>query len=141
MVNQNHSNSKMVSQSFILISVWKDFHLMLTNKHTILVALFYTFNYFIFNFVNFLIRFNEYMYMKELMAKQMDSIFTISCSDHDNIFHNFAQEHTTRNFIVFLIQHIYLLNSFDTCYFSGISIIINFGFRIWITQYLEVLRG
>ena len=40
---------------------------MRTNKHTILVALFYNLNFFIYNFVNSLFRYNEYMYMQELM--------------------------------------------------------------------------
>ena len=49
---------------------------MPTNKDTILVALFYNLNFFIFNLVNSLFSYNEYMYMKELMAKQLDSIST-----------------------------------------------------------------
>ncbi len=113
---------------------------MPTNKHTILVALFYNLNFFIYNFVNSLFRFNEYMYMQELMAEQLDSICTTFPTQIMTIFSIPLLRNTPQEISIVSSSNSSIFSVILTIfYISGIQ--LNFGFRIWITQYLEVLRG
>ena len=113
---------------------------MPTNKHTILVALFYNLNFFIYNFVNSLFRYNEYMYMQELMAEQLDSICTTFPTQIMTIFSIPLLRNTPQEISIVSSSNSSIFSVILTIfYISGIQ--LNFGFRIWITQYLEVLRG
>ena len=113
---------------------------MPTNKHTILVALFYNLNFFIYNFVNSLFRYNEYMYMQEIMAEQLDSICTTFPTQIMTIFSIPLLRNTPQEMSIVSSSNSSIFSVILTIfYFLGIQ--LNFGFRIWITQYLEVLRG
>ena len=113
---------------------------MPTNKHTILVALFYNLNFFIYNFVNSLFRYNEYMYMQDFMAEQLDSICTTFPTQIMTIFSIPLLRNTPQEISIVSSSNSSIFSVILTIfYFLGIQ--LNFGFRIWITQYLEVLRG